>query len=76
MPHISVKCYPKNLAPAELDAYVKELAAVTSKHLKADDSFISVDYAEIPAEEWKAKVYDPEIKARIDSLAKKPGYEM
>ena len=76
MPHISVKCYPKNLSEEELADYVRELAAVTSRHLKADDGYISVDYAEVPADEWKEKVYDPEIKARLDRLAKKPGYEM
>ena len=76
MPHISVKCYPKNLSKAQLDAYVADITRVTKEHLKATDDVISVSYAEVPAEDWKAKVYDTEIKPNLGTLAKKPGYEM
>ena len=30
MPHISVKCHPKNITKAQLDAYAKDLAVVTN----------------------------------------------
>ncbi|MBQ2628954.1 MAG: tautomerase PptA [Kiritimatiellae bacterium] len=76
MPHISVKCYPKHLTKAQLDAYVGDIARVTREHLKATDDVISVSYAEVPAEDWKSKVYDKEIKPNLATLAKKPGYEM
>ncbi len=76
MPHISVKCYPKNLTRDEIDAYVADIARVTKEHLKSSDAAISVSYAEVPAEDWKSKVYDTEIKPNLASLAKKPGYEM
>ena len=36
----------------------------------------AVSYAEVPAEDWKSKVYDKEIKPNLATLAKKPGYEM
>lgn len=76
MPHIAVKCYPRNLTKPQLDAFISDLEGVVQKHLKAGSEYISVSYDEIPADEWKAKVYDPVIKPNLDTLAKKPGYEM
>lgn len=76
MPHIAVKCYPRGLTKAQLDAFVADISRAVQTHLKAGDEYISVSYDEIPAEEWKSKVYDPEIKPNLSSLAKKPGYEM
>ena len=76
MPHISVKCYPKNLTKEQLDAYVADIVRVTGDRLGTPADAISVSYAEIPAEDWKDKVYDPEIKPNLGRLAKKPGYEM
>lgn len=75
MPHISIKCYPKHLNADQLARLAEEMTAVAKRHLSASDSDISIDYREIPAEEWKC-VYDHDIKPRMESLLKKPGYEM
>ena len=37
---------------------------------------VSVGIEEVPAREWKQKVYEPEIVKRDRLLYKKPGYEM
>jgi 4-oxalocrotonate tautomerase len=31
---------------------------------------------EVSSADWKAKVYDPDIKKNLDRLYKKPGYSM
>lgn len=38
--------------------------------------FIAIAYTEIPAEEWKEKVWDTEIQPYADTLLRKPEYEM
>lgn len=75
MPHISIKCYPKHLGDAQLARFSEELTALVCRHLSASDGDVSVDYREIPAEEWKT-VYDNDIRPRMDRLLKKPGYSM
>jgi 4-oxalocrotonate tautomerase len=37
---------------------------------------VSVAFEEVPSQEWKEKVYKPDIKDKWDKLCKRPGYEM
>ncbi len=76
MPHIDIKCYPKHLTESEMKAFITELTQVAGKHLKSGDDSISISYKEIPAEQWKAEVFDKEIRPNIGKLAKDPGYDM
>lgn len=75
MPHITVKCYPKNLSETEFKTFVDELNALAQKHLKATDDVVSIQYTEIEPENW-GDVYHNDIKPNLDKLAKKPNYEM
>ena len=76
MPHIDIKCYPKNLNEQEMKTLVNELTHLVIKHLKSPEEYISISYKEVPAEHWKDEVFDLEIRPNIENLAKKPGYEM
>lgn len=76
MPHISIKGYPKNLSESELQNLSEAICAVISKHLKTIDKSISIAYQEVNPEQWKSTVYDKEIKPALDTLLKKPGYEL
>ena len=76
MPHINIKCYPKNLNEQEMNTFVSELTHLIEKHLKSPEEYISISYTEISAEHWKDEVFDPEIRPNMDHLAKKPGYDM
>jgi len=76
MPHINVKCYPKHLSEQQMKDFIADLTNVTQKHLNASEDSISISYEEIPAEQWKNKVFDKEIKPNIGKLAKDPGYDM
>lgn len=76
MPHINIKCYPKGLSEQELQAFADDLTAFASERLNTPAEFITISYTEIPAEEWKEKVWNTEIEPNIDTLLRKPEYEM
>ena len=61
---------------SEFKNFVDDLTQLAAKHLKAGEEYISINYTEIPAEQWKDEVYDKEIKPNMEYLAKKPGYQM
>ena len=75
MPHVIVKLWPGNsqqqkqrLADAIVQSVMKEVGS-------AEES-VSVAIEEVPSNECKAKVYDPEIAGQADKLLKNPGYKM
>lgn len=75
MPHVSVKMYPgrSEKDKAELaEAIVQDVMDI----IGAGRSSISVVIEDIPPQQWKEKVYDPEIIQKSDKLYIKPGYSM
>jgi 4-oxalocrotonate tautomerase len=75
MPHVSVKMYPgrSEKEKAELaEGIVQDVMGI----IGAGRSSISVAIEEISPQEWKEKVYEPEIIKKSDKLYKKPGYSM
>ncbi|MCB0717303.1 MAG: tautomerase family protein [Bacteroidetes bacterium] len=75
MPHIIVKLWP-----GKSEAQKKRLAEEISKDVAAilgyGEESVSVAMREVPAAEWKADVYDPDIIETEDVIYKKPGYRM
>lgn len=76
MPHITLELYPRELTEEAKHDIGEALADVLKKHLGSSDTAISVAINMIPREEWKEKVYDPRIKGAMDTLVRKPGYEL
>ena len=75
MPHVSVKMYPgrSEKEKTELaEAIVQDVMDI----IGAGRSSISVAIEDISPQEWKTKVYDPEIIEKSDKLYIKPGYSM
>lgn len=75
MPHVIVKLWPGKSQKQKqrlADAIVREVA----DQLGYGDESVSVAFVEIPAADWKSRVYDPDIVAHADQLLKKPGYTM
>lgn len=75
MPHIVVK-----LIPGKTEQQKQQLAdQITQSVMQVLDygaDPVSVAFEEISLDDWAEQVYRPEIKAKWDSLYKKPGYEM
>ena len=75
MPHVSVKMYPgrSEKEKAELaEAILQDVMDI----IGAGRSSISIAIEEISPQEWKEKVYKPEIIEKSDKLYIKPGYSM
>ncbi|WP_105663759.1 tautomerase PptA [Cronobacter dublinensis] len=76
MPHIDVKFFPRELSDTQKQALADELTQVIVKHLQSKESSVSVALNEVQPAQWKGEVWDKEIAPFLDTLARKPGYEM
>jgi 4-oxalocrotonate tautomerase len=73
MPHVVVKLWPGKSANQKRrlsDAIVQSVTSI----LNYGDESVSVAFEEVAARDWKSKVYEPDIVARRNQLAKEPGY--
>ncbi|MFM2483255.1 tautomerase PptA [Celerinatantimonas sp. YJH-8] len=75
MPHVSIEYFPRDLSDAEKQSLAHEITASLQKYLGASEQSISIAMQEVAPADWKKQVYDPKIKAHLDTLVKKPGYE-
>jgi 4-oxalocrotonate tautomerase len=74
MPHVIVKLWPGKSDEQKQrlsDAIVRNVTSI----LNYSDESVSVAFEEVSARDWKSKVYEPDIMARWDQLAKEPGYD-
>ena len=75
MPHVIVKLWPgkSELQKQRLaDAIAKDVMDI----LRYGEESVSVALEEVDAQEWAAKVYQPDIQRNWDKLYKKPGYDI
>ena len=75
MPHVIVRLWPGR-TEEQKHALADRITDALKETVNASDSSISIAIEEIPEQEWKNKVYDPEIMAGKDMLYKLPGYKM
>jgi 4-oxalocrotonate tautomerase len=73
MPHVIVKLWPGKSERQKQDLADKITRAVMDTLHYGEDS-VSVGFEEVPAKEWMAKVYEPDIRAKPHTIYKKPGY--
>jgi 4-oxalocrotonate tautomerase len=75
MPHVIVKLWPgkSEQQKARLaDRIAKDVMDV----FNYGEESVSVGFEEIKSQDWKEKVYTPDIQDKWDQIFKKPGYEM
>ena len=75
MPHVIVKLWPGKSEEQKrrlADAITKDVTAI----LNYGDESVSVAMEEVASDEWRDKVYRPDIVGGAVSLYKKPGYRM
>lgn len=75
MPHVIVKLWPGK-TQAQKQKLADAITANVMETLDYGEEAVSVAFEEIPAEDWKTKVYDPDIKEQDEKLVKKPGYTL
>ncbi|MCS2158990.1 tautomerase PptA [Scandinavium sp. H11S7] len=76
MPHVAIKCFPRDLNDEQKDALAADIAAAISRHLGSKDGAISVGLEQVAEADWKAQVWDKEIGPQLETLLKKPGYSL
>ena len=75
MPHIDIKCFPRELDEQQKAALAADITDVIIRHLNSKDSSISIALQQIQPESWQA-IWDAEIAPQMETLIKKPGYSM
>jgi 4-oxalocrotonate tautomerase len=75
MPHVIVKLWPGK-SEQQKNRLADKIAKDVMDVLNYGEESVSVGFEEIKSQDWKAKVYKPDIEDKWDKLYKKPGYEM
>lgn len=76
MPHVDIKCFPRELNDEQKNALAADIAAAITRHLGSKDGAISVALNQVQQDAWKTQVWDTEIAPQMETLIKKPGYSM
>ena len=74
MPHVIVKLWPGK-TENQKNQLTEEIVKDVMKILKYGEESVSVSIEEIKSDEWKEKVYVPDIINCPGKLYKKPGYK-
>ncbi|EPP1405495.1 tautomerase PptA [Klebsiella oxytoca] len=75
MPHIDIKCFPRDLNDEKKTALAADITEVVIRHLNSKERSVSVALNEIKESDWQ-QVWDSEIAPQMEQLIKKPGYSM
>ncbi|HEH6360843.1 TPA: tautomerase PptA [Raoultella planticola] len=75
MPHVDIKCFPRELTDEQKSALAADITEVLIRHLNSKDVAVSVALNQVAQSDWQ-KVWDSEIAPQMERLIKKPGYSM
>ena len=75
MPHVDIKCFPRELSDDQKTALAADITEVLIRHLSTKDRSVSVALNQVQESDWQ-QVWDNEIAPQMDTLIKKPGYSM
>lgn len=75
MPHVDIKCFPRDLNDDQKTALAADITEVLIRHLSTKDRSVSVALNQVQESDWQ-QVWDNEIAPQMDTLIKKPGYSM
>ena len=74
MPHIVVKLWPGKSEKQKI-RLAEEIVKDVMTLLHYGEESVSLAIEEVKQEDWKEKVYKPDIQNKWEKLYKKPGYE-
>ncbi|HHG8771500.1 TPA: tautomerase PptA [Raoultella planticola] len=75
MPHVDIKCFPRDLTDEQKSALAADITDVLVRHLNSKEGAVSVALNQIEQSDWQ-QVWDSEIAPQMERLIKKPGYSM
>jgi len=76
MPHVDIKCFPRDLNDEQKAALAADITDVIIRHFNSKESSVSVALNQVDQQAWKGQVWDKEIAPKMEELIKKPGYSM
>ena len=74
MPHVIVKLWPGK-SELKKKKLADEITKAVMSTLNYGEESVSVGIEEVDAKDWMEKVFDPDIRAKLKTLYKKPGYD-
>ncbi|MFJ6610273.1 tautomerase pptA [Streptomyces sp. NPDC091289] len=74
MPHVSIKHFPKSLAPDQQARLAEALTVAVQEAFACDEGAVSIALQPVAPELWDEQVYRPEITDGRDALIKTPVY--
>ena len=75
MPHVDIKCFPRDLNDEQKTALAADITEVLIRHLNSKEGAVSVALNQVQQSDWQ-QVWDTDIAPHMDELIKKPGYSM
>ncbi len=75
MPHIMIKMFPGRSEEQKQDL-CRSITDDLVRIVKCEEKSVSITIEEISPQEWKDKVYIPDIIGKEGFLYKKPGYKL
>jgi 4-oxalocrotonate tautomerase len=75
MPRVIVKLWPGK-SEQQKARLADKIAHDVMDVLNYGEESVSVGFEEIKSQDWKEKVYKPDIQDNWEKLCKNPGYEM
>ena len=75
MPHVIVKLWPGK-SEAQKQRLAGKITRDVMDAFNYGEESVSVAFEEVRSQDWKQKVYEPDIQDKWDKLYKRPGYEM
>ena len=74
MPHVIVKLY-SGKSERQKQALAQAVTAAVTSTLGYGEDSVSVGIEDVDPRDWAAKVYNPDIIGKPDTIYKKPGYD-
>ncbi len=75
MPHVIVKLWPGK-SEQQKKRLAEQITRAVMETLHYGEDSASLGFEEVPANQWMAKVYEPDIQSKPDTIYKKPGYTL
>lgn len=75
MPHVIVKLWPGK-SEQQKARLADQIAKDVMDVFNYGEESVSVGFEEIESDDWKDRVYEPDIQNKWNTLYKKPGYKM
>lgn len=70
MPHVDIKCFPRDLNDEQKTALAADITEVLIRHLNTKDRSVSVALNQVQESDWQ-QVWDNEIAPQMATLIKK-----